>query len=496
MCYWQPGLSDWALWWDKAHDRPHGDRLLYALSAVFGIGLLHHRSLLLFAPGLGLLVIYHLRADLWWQPRRTLICAGLVFVPALLTYPTVLPWLRSRELSPLLWQPTSMGDWIDFLLERLVLSGEALVFDAGIIEQLEIYIRTTFADYTPVVPIIGVLGFVSMFRHYLGAAIFLALSYGLEAVLSANFRGNEHQFTYYLPSFVTLLYACAYGFLTIWEWAKKRINSVGSIRESSLHSFAPIVGVIIILALPVAQFIQTYPDRREDAVYDQPLDLWRETLKTGDMGARLVAGMHSLPENATLAADWEQVTILWYYQQVEGIRPDLEIFYPVERYTDYLDERPVCLARHIPVDEMWHPTNIGALTCLQGEPNFTLPDEAQPVGTKLYTSDGTPALELAAFQANQSSYAAGTHAPLTIYWRALTDLNADYSISLQVLDENWDPVWSRDIQSPVMGMYPTSRWTEGEIVGDYHEIDITRTMPPGRYLWTVVVYRPLPDRNF
>ena len=192
---------------------------------------------------------------------------------------------------------------------------------------------------------------------------------------------------------------------------------------------------------------------------------------------------------------WEQVTILWYEQQVEGQRPDLEIVYPIERHADYA-ERPVCLARHVPVDANWHPTNVGALICLYSEPGTDLPERVTPVGTSLHDSEGTPILELVGYQLEIKPYNTGAHVPLIITWRALTDVPHDYSISLHLLDEAWNSAWSRDIQSPVMGMYATSRWVEGEVVQDYHEIDIPRDLPSGRYLWTVVVYRQLEDSTF
>lgn len=488
------------LWWDQARREnmpdASSDRILYVLSAAFAIGLLHHRSLALFAFGIGVLVIWHLRAELWQQWRRTLICAAIVLLPPLLVYPTVLPALRANEVSPLLWQPTSANDWLDFLLERHVLSTEALVFDdtESISQQLTIYAETVSNDYTLIVPLVALVGLLLMFRKHPGGAVFLLVSYALQAFLSANFRGNERQFTYYLPSFVVLIYAYAYGIVSVLQGMVLQGMNPGNLRRMAI----PAVFALVVLSVPLQQLAATYIPYREAALYGESLGLWRETLKSGDMGARVAQGMHDLPQNAALASDWEQVTILWYEQQVENVRPDLEIFYPIERYADYADdaEKPICLARHVPVGENWHPTNVGALICLNREPNFTLPDDLSPLNTALYTLDGEPRFELAGYNLASGTIPAGAHTPLSLTWRALADIPADYSVSLQVLDESWNPVWSRDIQNPVMGMYPTSRWIEGEIVQDYHEISLPRDLPPGRYSWTVVVYRVLEDGTF
>jgi hypothetical protein len=125
-----------------------------------------------------------------------------------------------------------------------------------------------------------------------------------------------------------------------------------------------------------------------------------------------------------------------------------------------------------------------------------LPHDVQPLEIVLNDPLGQPLLELAAVDAAEPVYATGTHVPLLLYWRALAEIPHDYSISLRVLDESWNEVWKRDIQNPVMGMYPTSFWQTGEVVADYHEMSLDRKLPLGRYLWALVVYRPLDDGGF
>ncbi|NDJ86859.1 MAG: DUF2723 domain-containing protein [Chloroflexi bacterium] len=487
-----------ALRWEQ---KPTNNRLLYALSGAFGLSLLHHRSLALFGIGISLMVIWHLRKGLWQNWQRTGICLGLVLVPPLLIYPTVLPLLRANNASPLLWQPSSAGDWIDYLLERHVIENEALVFDSpdDIAAQIEIYTETTTQDYTFIVPVLAIAGFLILLRRRPAAGIFLLLSYGLLMFLSANFRGNERQFTYYLPSYVTLLYAAAIGATAVWD-------VISGWRLSSIPvKYAAIPGVV---ALPLIIFLATYPDQRLKAIYGDPLvgetHMWRDTLKSGNMGERLTRDLEALPPDAALAADWEQVTILWYEQQVEKRRPDLMIFYPIERYTDFIGKRPICLARHLPVGQEWHLTNTGALICLQDEPQTVIPRGLVPLNAVYHTDTQTRILKLEGYQISQEPpYKAGMHLPVLLTWRALTPMTNDYSISVQILTENWEPVflkdgtaWQRDIQSPVMGLYPTSRWTPGEVVNDYHEISIPRDIPPGTYRWTVVVYTAQPDGTF
>lgn len=479
LAAWIIGL---ALWWEK--DR--SDKLLYALSAAFGIGLLHHRSLALFALGIAIMILWHLRADLWRKWKRTLICAALVILPAVVVYPTVLPLLRANNATPLNWQPNDPADWVEFLLERHVISGEALNFSGGetTAERLEIYAQTILDDYTVVLVVVAGIGFLTLLYQHPAAGLFLLVSYGLQAVLSANFRGNERQFTYYIPSFVTLVFAYAYGLSFIITQAQSwRAVSTWAVRA-------------VMFALPAFMLISAYPAQSRNADYGEPLDLWRQTLKTGDMGVRLTANLESLPPDAALAADWEQVTILWYEQQVENRREDLAIFYPIERYVDYVGERPVCFARHVPAGDAWHYTNVGALVCLDDAPQMDLPEAFTALDVDLFTPEGDAVIRLVGYQADFPDDASGTHIPVTLIWQALTDVPDDYSISVQILREDWTPLdWQRDIQAPVMGLYPTSRWVEDEVISDYHEISVPPETAPGRYLWTVVMYRAT-DGNF
>jgi hypothetical protein len=363
---------------------------------------------------------------------------------------------------------------------------------SSIADRLMLYVRTMLSDHTPVVLLAAALGFAALARRSASGFAFLALSFVIAGGFGANFQGNERQFTYYLPSFVALIYACAEGLTAIWRLIAARLE-----RRPEWLFGAQAVGLAGLALVALAQFGQAYPIRRAEALYGEPLDIWRQTLKTGNMSERLAAGMSDLPLNAVVIGDWEQLTVLWYYQKVEHRRPDLTILYPIDRLADYAaGDDEIVLARHMPVGAEWHPTNVGALVRLQRQPGFAVPDHITPVGAALYTEDNQPRLELVGHAAESDVYAAGRYAPLLITWRALTNIAEDYSISLHILDENWQQLWSQDIAAPVLGMYPTSRWVKDEIVQDYHELAIPREMPPGRYLWTVVVYRQAADGSF
>ncbi|NOG63614.1 MAG: DUF2723 domain-containing protein [Chloroflexi bacterium] len=486
-----------ALWWAAEREKPNGDKLLYVLSLAYGISFLHHRTMLLFAFGLAPLVLFYERQAVVKNWRRTLICIGLVLLPPLLVYPIFLPVMQARHLAPSEWQPNTVSEWMDWMMDRHT-AKNAFVLE-GFLDELGKYGRFLLDDYPFPILITALLGLLMMIRRLPGGALFLGISFALQALLSANYRDNVRPFTYYPPSFIIMIYAYAYGLKAILGWVEQKIGQGQSASGLGFRRLLPqfIMGGIALILIPVWQLWDAYPERREEAIYGKPLDLWRDTLKVGDMGDRLASEMENLPPNAVVLSDWEQVTILWYYQKVEDVRPDLELVYPVQKLSQYADtDRNICVARHIPVDETWHPTNVGALVCLGREPNFAMPADITPLGTQFFTPDGQPQLALVGYKVEDTVYEAGQFAPIILTWQALADLDTDYSISLHILTQDWQTVWSQDIQSPVIGMYATSRWVKDEVVQDYHEFDIPRDMPPTRYIWAVTVYRKLPDGGF
>ena len=489
-------LCGLALRWEAARETPGSDRLLYATCLAYGLCLLHHRSLFLFGPGLALLILLTERGRLWRKPRRTLLCLGLALAPAVAGYALFLPWAQSRGLSPLNWQPQTAAGWLDWWLERHILTGYALSFGASpassLVERLALYAQTLWRDHTPVITLAALIGAGTLLRRRRAAFVFLSLSFLLTAAFAANFRGNAQQFTiFYLPSFVILIYAFGIGAGELANWMQRRWEAQRIVRRGATVALA-----VLLLAVPVYQFSQSYGPRRLDATFGAPLDIWRQILKTGTLGERLAAGMADLPADAVVIGDWEQATILWYYQQVEGRRPDLEIVYPTERLADYLGgRRPVCLARSAPIGPEWRASSVGALACLAQEPARTLPAGVTPIGTVLYAPDKQPALELAAAHRAAPAYRPGSYAPLTLVWRAAGERRPEYQISLHILDEQWRQLWAAD-SGPVLGIYPTARWAAGEVVQDYRELTLAPDLRPGRYLWTVVVYRQLAGGGF
>jgi hypothetical protein len=261
------------------------------------------------------------------------------------------------------------------------------------------------------------------------------------------------------------------------------------------YSLVAVVAALGMLAWPVPPVPQRWTPLRQAHQGAGALDVWRQTLKVGRMGDRVGWSIASVRPEAVIVCDWEQATPLWYVQQVEGQRPDVQIVYPVER----LDEaaatgRPLYIARaHDGLAERWHPSGSDALISLQDEPTFGAPETLAALGSQLGSFELVGYRYGVAPHHDQRRFDPGEVVPVTLVWRALEPSEHDYSVSVRLLNERGDQVAQVDSQHPVLGTYPTSRWTAGEVVRDYHELQLPHDLAPGAFRWGVILYRALPE---
>lgn len=97
------------------------------------------------------------------------------------------------------------------------------------------------------------------------------------------------------------------------------------------------------------------------------------------------------------------------------------------------------------------------------------------------------ALRLAGFGLTPQRPGAGETLTVHLHWQATARPAADYTISVQLLDEGGRLVAQHDAQ-PASGAYPTSYWDRGEAIVDSHPLSLPADLAPGRYALSVVVY--------
>jgi len=81
----------------------------------------------------------------------------------------------------------------------------------------------------------------------------------------------------------------------------------------------------------------------------------------------------------------------------------------------------------------------------------------------------------------------GGQLPVTLTWQGLAEMDADYTVFVQVLDAA-DRIVGQVDAWPVQGTFPTSQWTPGESVSDPYLVQLDADLPPGDYRVHVGLY--------
>lgn len=81
----------------------------------------------------------------------------------------------------------------------------------------------------------------------------------------------------------------------------------------------------------------------------------------------------------------------------------------------------------------------------------------------------------------------GDVVPVTLFWKALEEINRSYKVSVQVLDENGQVLGQMDTM-PRDGLIPTTRWEPEQTLVDHYGVLIPDDAYPGRYTLGVTLY--------
>ena len=489
-------ITSLALWWGG---RPTPRRFLL-LALVYGLSLAHHRTTILAAPALAVYVLLVLvqerRAGRACTERsergnslswRTLL-ASLVLVVLPLGFYLYLP-IRSAMGSPFdLYHPDNLDRFLDLVTARqfsltiLPLTSPELPQRAGMFG--EIMLR----EFGWIGAILGLLGFVALWFRRWRAAALVALTLLPLVVFTLLYDVQEGRLNvvFLIPAyalFALWVGAGADAVRSAVEWGPRRWE-LGS-QWAGWSALA----LLTVLLLPGGWArCQGLHDARE-----RPLDIYRQFLQ-GTTARRFVdASLPVVAPDATIVCDWEQATALWYAQFIDGQRPDVAITYPIQKAFALRDEaiaggRPLYIARALPefVGQPYLSCE-GPLIRVGTAPAADLPATDTRLDVPL--EDG---LSLAGYRVQTDRVI-----QLTLWWQARQPLPADYAISVRLFAERADGrlVDQADNAHPVLGCYPTTLWSPGEVVGDYYELSLD-SATPGPHHIDVVVYQRLPDGGF
>jgi hypothetical protein len=205
-----------------------------------------------------------------------------------------------------------------------------------------------------------------------------------------------------------------------------------------------------------------------------------------------------LAEDSAILADTKKFAPLYYLQQVEGLRPDLDIvllgseeLYQADVRRRLAAGQTVYLARYLPHLGEFYLRSAGPLVEVRTGPSRVAQD-AVPAG------DAASGDVIAGFEGGiQLLDVAVDEDPLdrsvhhvTLWWQAQTGLTEDFLVRLRLVDRDGLVRWTSEGQRPVNGLYPTNAWRVGFPVSDYHEVTTPPWLPAGTYDLDVGLFAP------
>jgi hypothetical protein len=121
---------------------------------------------------------------------------------------------------------------------------------------------------------------------------------------------------------------------------------------------------------------------------------------------------------------------------------------------------------------------------VEGRPRtFKVPPIQHPLEVNLDDQ-----IELLGYDLGTTGLKAGGKLSLTLYWKALAEMDASYTVFIHLLDAE-DKSWGQRDSLPGNGMLPTTGWLPGEVIVDQYEVPIQPDVLPAQYTIEVGMYR-------
>jgi hypothetical protein len=141
--------------------------------------------------------------------------------------------------------------------------------------------------------------------------------------------------------------------------------------------------------------------------------------------------------------------------------------------------QPVYLARFLP-NLPYRLRSFGPLVEVSREPSSAAP----VIERKIDTAFGDQVKLLGINEEPGRPYR------FTLFWQATSPERKNYHVRLRLVDAQGNIQWEDSGAHPVGGYYPTGVWAQGEVVSDFHEIEIEPYLLPGTYDLEVGLFTP------
>jgi len=470
-------LLAWARAYEEASPPPWGTlsstTLLSLLALVCGLSLTHHRTMLLLAPAA---LIFLLAVDRRLITKgRLLARLAMLFLAPLSLY-LYIP-LRGITMSSLdgVYQNTLQG-----FITHVTAGSYGVFLTENPMQQtrdLASYLTLLRAQFTWAGVILGALGLAWSLRKP-KVALLLIVSFVTIAIFVAGYQVPDIQ-VFIIPLFLIGALWIGDGFAALGELFVALRHRFDAAPEPRLRSAVYFLLLLAGALLP----LYLWQASREDN------DLSRNW-EVHDYGVDILS--QPLEEDAVIVGILGEMTLLNYFQQTEGLRPEL-ITIPADREDERLAvvraqmgaDHPVYLTRPLSgVEEEYHLSSLGPLIRVRERPIAISDKPSHPLSVRF-----GQAILLRGYDAHLRDTHLGQSLRLTLYWQASAENEQDYKVSVRLLDQEGHLGGVQDA-FPVHDAYRTKAWKPGETIIDNYDLPILAGLPPGDYTIQVTMYEP------
>lgn len=434
--------------WGETRSR----RDLIAFAVCFGLGVGHHASIgLLGFPFLAYILVADPRIVL--QPKRW---GGAAL--ALIASLAVLAYLPLRSLMGSSFDSSPIRTWDAFVTHVLALGfgGDFLHYRTWntLAPRAGVWVEIMRLQFGAILPWTMLLAVWPTARSNWRTLLLLGGTWAINTLAAITYRAPQ-TVEYLIPSYVALAMLLGYGLgLAQRAWPR--------------WANATVVAGLALLAASngVANWPSYHTLRQDTSARDYAEAILRDA-----------------PADALILSSWHRATPFWYLQQVEGMRPDVEVTYVypegatpneqvwLRRIGEEIDQRPVIVTNwfyaYEGVGYHWLPLHDAWLA--SREPLNALP--AQAMGSEASFEEG---IRILGYELAQDTLTPGDAVELTVYWQPTQPLARDYSTFAQLIGPG-GVVGQGDVA------HRSREYLVGEVRADHYRFALLLHTPPGEY---------------
>jgi hypothetical protein len=498
--------------------RDRDERVLLTFAFTYGLSLTHHQTMILFGPAFVLFVLL-VDGKAFFRPRRILGRLLIALLPLLLyayvplrAGPPTLAGQGTEELRLLDQTPAALHGVVspfyrhtpEGVLRQITGLGFAQDVRAESLDRrLAMYTNFSLEQFGWEGAVLGLLGAVVLLRRRW--RLFALLAAGYASLVAFNLvYWNIAIVWYFVPCYLIVAVCLAVALAWVTEIGQRAIQvlagphvappapeqsplpSQGRGRGRGLRRawrvWNALVLTVFVVFIPLTQWANNH-ERLSQRDFTAPGDTWCEVLA------------YPLEERAALAAHWGDLTPLWYFQNVDGIRPDLLGLSPPKKrhvlnwrdagYAVYLAgphlnwlkglEREAALVPWGSLVKVLSPGEVPELTPSQPH-EAILGDALAFLGSDVQC------------QSSGADCPGGGELRYTLYFRTTADVPVeDWLVGLRLQDEK-GRVLTQDERRLVSAWYPTKRVPAGTPVLVIGRLTVPWGTVAGTYRPQVVVY--------